>query len=183
MGDGTGRSARTRAEEAAGQLNRQLSEEERAQFYKTAEFKESELTEEETDDLITIYAGQGRTSAVQTLLVDALLFGNAVRRARKNKRSVPPEEIMAAAITQKTASRSYNLLSKEEREEFYRSEEFKGSSIREEAAESVIQEHAKPSSSGTERKGSLAINATAFARAASEAREAGVQTAAQIVRT
>lgn len=94
--------ARVSAEEAAGQLNRQLarkgaakrgggrtynllSEEERAQFYKTAEFKESGLTAEETDDLITAYAGQGRTSAARTLLVDALLFGNAVRRARKGK--------------------------------------------------------------------------------------------------
>ena len=95
--------ARVSAEEAVGQLNRQLvrkfaakkgsgrtynllSAEERKEFYGTEEFKESGLTEEEADGLITTYAGQGRTSAAaRALLVDALLFGKAVRRARKDK--------------------------------------------------------------------------------------------------
>lgn len=95
--------ARVSAEEAAGQLNRQLvrkpaakkgggrtynllSAEERKEFYRTEEFKGSGLTEEAADGLITTYAGQGRTSvATRALLVDALLFGKAVRRARKGK--------------------------------------------------------------------------------------------------
>lgn len=95
--------ARVSAEETAGQLNRQLvrklaakkgngrtynllSAEERKEFYGTEEFKESGLTEEEADGLITTYARQGRTSAAaRALLVDALLFGKAVRRARKGK--------------------------------------------------------------------------------------------------
>lgn len=171
------------AKKTGGRTYNMLSEEERTRFYKTAAFKESGLTEKDADNLITAYAGQERAStAARVLLLDALLFSKTMRRARKDKRSVPPEEIMAAAITQEPAGRTYNLLSKKERKEFYRSEEFKGSDIREETAEAVILEHTKPSPVGTEMNGRLAIDAAAFARAASEAREKGVQTAAQIVR-
>ena len=191
--------ARVSAEEAAEQLNRRLarksaakkgdgrmynllSEEGRAQFYRTAEFKEIGLTEEEADGLITAYAGRAGTSAVRVLLIDALLFGKAVRRAKRDRRNVPPEETMAAATAQEASGLTYSLLPEEEWKGLHRTEASRSAGISAEEAEQASLEHTSPPPGGAGWSGDPAIDAASSARTAAEAREAGGLTAAQVMR-
>lgn len=154
------------ATESGGRTYNLLLEDDRAEFYKTEEFQES-----------------GLSAASRALLVDAALFGRAVRHAKDEGNTVSFADIAAASVAQEAAGGAYDLLSEAGREEFCKTEEYTTSGIGRTEIEEAVKEYVKAERGNSEQRERLVIDAGAFARAVKEKGAGGVHSSPQALRT
>ncbi len=172
------------ATESGGRTFDLFSENERAEFYKTEEFQESGLSEQEANDFVLAYGKRdGLTAASRALLVDAALFGNAVRHAKDEGKPASFADIAAASVAQEVAVRTFDLLSEAGREEFYKTEEYIASGIGRTEIEEAVKEYVRAERGDSEQRERFVIDAGAFARTAKETGAGGVHSSPQALRT